>query len=266
MTEKSFETVTELAGEPVSREQLARIAHRYRWAASYCNGKEVVEAACGAGQGLGLLAGAARSVRAGDFSLRIIAAAQHAQQPVPVARFDATRMPFSDCSADVILLAEALYYLPSATDFFAESRRVLRPGGRLLIATANKDLYDFNPSPFSTRYLGVVELAEELGEAGFETELFGAWPVASVSLRQRLLRPAKRMAVALGLMPRTMAGKRLLKRLVFGSLVPMPALVDESMGSGAEPMPISSGTPDRVHKVLYCAAKLANGEPEGGAP
>ncbi|MCD6265910.1 MAG: BrnT family toxin [Deltaproteobacteria bacterium] len=25
--------------------------------------------------------------------------------------------------------------------------RVLRPGGKVLIATANKDLYDFNPSP-----------------------------------------------------------------------------------------------------------------------
>ena len=41
--------VTELAGDDVTREQIERICHRYYWAGGYCRGKDVVEAACGAG-------------------------------------------------------------------------------------------------------------------------------------------------------------------------------------------------------------------------
>jgi len=50
-----FTEVTELAGAEISAEQLERMAHRYSWAAGYCGGRDVVEVACGSGQGLGLL-------------------------------------------------------------------------------------------------------------------------------------------------------------------------------------------------------------------
>jgi len=44
---------------------------------------------------------------------------------------------------------------------------------RLLIATAKKDLYDFNPSPHSYEYYGVVELNDLFARHGFEAEFFG---------------------------------------------------------------------------------------------
>lgn len=248
-----YTEVTEVAGDEVTREQVERIAHRYLWAGTLCEGKDVIEVACGTGQGLGYLAGRARSLVAGDISSELLGLARaHYGERIRLEPLDAQQLPFPDASADVVILFEAIYYLPDAARFVQEARRVLRNGGRLLIATANKDLYDFNPSMYAHRYFGVVELSELLGAHGFTPELFGYLPVERVSWRQRLLRPVKRVVVALNLMPRTMAGKKLLKRLVFGSLVPMPAEISAEMVAYEPPVPIDATRPDRHHKVIYC--------------
>lgn len=247
--------VTEVAGEPISAEQLERLRHRYVWALRYCRDRGVVECACGTGPGLGILMRAAASLHAGDVSAAMVERARaHYRSRVTIDGFDAQSLPFAAASKDVVILFEAIYYLPDAGRFVAECRRVLRPGGRVLIATANKDLPDFNPSPYSHRYYGSRELAELFGAAGFEVELFGHMSVDRLSLRQRALRPVKQAMVRLGLMPRTMRGKRLLKRLVFGRSVPMPA---ELGGSGLEvsaPEPLDPSLPDTSHKVIYAVA------------
>jgi hypothetical protein len=131
----------------------------------------------------------------------------------------------------------------------------LRPGGKLLIAIANKDLYDFNPSPFSFVYHGVVELRDLLRSAGFAPAFFGYLRVDDVSLRQRLLRPVKGLAVRFNLMPKTMSGKKLLKRLVFGRMTTMPESIAAGMTAYSPPDPIPADAPDRAHKVIYCAAE-----------
>jgi ubiquinone/menaquinone biosynthesis C-methylase UbiE len=251
-----FSEVTELAGTEISAEQLERMSHRYHWAALFCGQKDVLEVACGSGQGLGILGRVARTLEAGDFSAEILAIAQrHYSGRVKLQRFDAQELPFPDASKDVVILFEALYYVPDADRFVKECRRVLRKGGQVLIATANKDLSDFNPSPFSHRYYGAGDLAQLFGSSGFDCELFGYLPVGSVSWRQKLLRPVKRLAVALNLVPKTMAGKALLKRLVFGQLTPMPAELPQRSEPIAAPVRLAAG-PDRGHKVLYCCATL----------
>jgi SAM-dependent methyltransferase len=169
---------------------------------------------------------------------------------------DAQSLPFADRSLDVVLLFEALYYLPSPDRFMGECRRVLRPGGHVLIVTANKDLFDFNPSPYSQAYLGVVELGLLARQHGFSCDFYGVTPVDTVSLRQRALRPIKVAAVKLDLMPRTMAGKKWLKRVVFGRLSPMPAEVDPVSMQYTGPAPLAPGRPDRRYKVIYAAATL----------
>lgn len=253
----AFSDVTELAGTEISVEQLERMLHRYHWAAGYCRDKDVVEVGCGSGQGLGLLSNVARSLEAGDYSAEILSIAlRHYSDRVKLSVFDAQSLPFADGSKDVVILFEAIYYVPDATRFVTESRRVLRPGGRVLIATANKDLSDFNPSPLSHCYYGTMELADLFRQEGFEVELFGYLPMAAVTWRQKLLRPAKRIAVALGLMPKTMRGKRLLKRLVFGEMVAMPAELPQRKQPPIPPTLVSAGMADRLHKVLYCCATL----------
>lgn len=252
-----YSSVTELAGDEVSREQVERISARYYWAGSYCRDRDILEVACGTGQGLGYLAGLARSLVAGDITPALVERARrHYGQRMDIRVMDAANLPFSDRSLDVVILFEAIYYLPDAPRFVSECRRVLRPGGQVLVATANKDLYDFNPSPYSHRYYGVLELAELFGEQGFGCEFFGAYPYERVTFRQRLLRPAKRLVVAFNLMPKTMAGKKLLKRLVFGQLVTMPAEIGAPGPAYIPPVRLPAGRPDREHKVLYLAASL----------
>ncbi len=252
-----FSTVTELAGDDVSQEQVERICHRYYWAGEYCADKDVLEVACGSGQGLGYLSRIANSLAAGDYDAKILSIAKsHYGDRFELKQFDAQDMPYAENSKDVIIIFEALYYIPSAAKFVAECKRILRPGGKVLIANANKDLYDFNPSPYTYEYHGVVELERLFAEHGFKAECFGHLPIGEVSLRQKVLRPVKKLAVALGLIPKTAEGKKFLKRLVFGGLVKMPAEVTAGMYPYEEPLRLAPGVPDKDHKVIYCAATL----------
>jgi ubiquinone/menaquinone biosynthesis C-methylase UbiE len=252
-----FTDVTELAGTQVSSEQLARMSHRYHWAQGFCRGKDVVEVACGSGQGLGLLSSVSKSLEAGDYSEEILSVPRaHYGSRIPLKNFDAQRLPFERASKDVVIIFEAIYYVPDVARFVQECRRVLRAGGSVLVATANKDLWDFNPSPLSYRYYGAADLTALLRNAGFEVELYGYMPVTGVSTRQRILRPLKKVAVKVGVMPKTLAGKRFLKKLVFGRLVEMPSELSQSNQDLEPPTPLSPDRPDRVHKVLYCRATL----------
>jgi ubiquinone/menaquinone biosynthesis C-methylase UbiE len=257
MTENDYSTVTELAGDEITREQLERLCHRYFWSGTYCDGKDVIEVACGTGPGLGYLADRAKSLRAGDYSPSILAITQrYYDERVELVQFDAQTMPYEDQSADVVILFEAIYYVPDATRFVRECKRVLRPGGRVLIATANKDLYDFTPSPYSHVYYGTVELNRLFENQGFTIECFGYLSVQKASFLQRCLRPVKKLAVDLDLMPKTMAGKKWLKRVVFGKMVAMPFEIEGRLISFQEPSALSVTQPDHTHKVIYCAATL----------
>ncbi len=254
-----YSTVTELAGEEITQEQLERLCHRYYWAGTYCEGKDVLEAACGAAPGVGYLLKRAKSVQAGDYADNILTIAQaHYGERITLKQFDAQDMPFEDNSMDVIILFEAIYYLPSAIDFIAECRRVLRENGKILIVTANKDLYDFNPSPYSHTYYGVVELYELLTKQGFSIECFGYLSIAEVSSRQKLLRPIKKFAVDFDLMPKSMVGKKLLKKLVFGNMIKMPAEIEADMIPYKPPTILPLTEPNTTYKVIYCAATLQN--------
>jgi ubiquinone/menaquinone biosynthesis C-methylase UbiE len=46
---------------------------------------------------------------------------------------DACRLPFADAQFDVVLCVEAIFHFAGRARFFAEARRVLRPGGRLAV-------------------------------------------------------------------------------------------------------------------------------------
>jgi SAM-dependent methyltransferase len=251
-----YTDVTELSGDEVTREQVERICQRYFWAGGYCQDRDVVELACGTGQGLGYISSMARSLIAGDISAPMVEKARaHYTDRIDIRVMDAheTRLPALSC--DVVILFEALYYLHDVEGFIMECRRILRDGGYLLIATANKDLYDFNPSPHSVAYHGVKELGCLLGHHGFSCDFFGGTPVGATSYRQRALRPLKRLAVRLNLLPRTMAAKKILKRLIFGRLISMPAEIAAGQCDVEPPAELAPGIADRIYKVIYCAAQ-----------
>ena len=95
---------------------------------------------------------------------------------ITVRAFHAEELPFPSESFDLVLLFEAIYYLPDVRRFFKETQRVLRPGGTLLIVTVNPEWDGFNPSPLCTRYWSAAELLAALEEAGFAARVQGAFP------------------------------------------------------------------------------------------
>jgi SAM-dependent methyltransferase len=251
-----FVGVTEMAGQRAPAEQVDRVCHRYHWAAGYADGKDVLEIACGAGPGLGLLVRHARSLKAGDISTEVLAHAKAVYgKSVDISVFAADALPFDERSFDTVLIFEAIYYLPDAAAALREVRRVLRPSGMLLVVTANHNLFDFNPSPYSTTYFGVADLDALLSGCGFNPAFWGYMDVSRVSLRQRFSRPLKLIATRLGIIPKTLQKKELLKRLVFGSVIVMPGDISKIPFQYAPPTPLARKTADTRHKVIYCAAE-----------
>ncbi|HLG20635.1 MAG TPA: class I SAM-dependent methyltransferase [Bdellovibrionota bacterium] len=251
-----YSEVSEANGQEATHEQIQRLFNRYSWVASYCHDKDIVEVACGTGFGLGLIQKTARSLVAGDISPKLVQRAKEIYgNSIQIQVLDAQNLPFENASKDIIAICEAIYYIPSIPKFLGEAKRILRKGGFLLIVTANKDLYDFNPSQLSLSYLGVRELSQVLNEHGFEAEFFGDSPVNEASIWQKVLRPAKKLAVMFNLIPKSMVGKRALKRIVFGKLEILPQRLDSVEFQAAPPSPLTSELPDRSHKVLFCAAQ-----------
>jgi len=255
-TTTDFSQVTEVAGEKVTREQVQRMLTRYLFAAQYCEGKEVLEVACGSGQGLGLLASRANRLIGADYSGFLIKkASQHYNNRVPLLQLDAHDLCFQDASFDTIILYEAIYYLKQPEMFMNECHRVLKPGGSLLICTANKDLRDFNPSPHSYRYFSPMDFDQILSRNGFKVKCFGDCPVDYNDPVHRTLSMAKKTLVRLDIMPKTMRGKKLLKRIVFGKLVDLPAELSADEWDVNLPAPIDPHKPDRKHKVIFAVAE-----------
>lgn len=219
-----YSTVTEQPDQGATRLQLAMLATRYAWAAGQAASKNVAEVACGAGLGLGWLARFAISVDAGDLNdhnCRVAQETYAGRDNIRISRIDALDLPFPDASLDLVLLFEAIYYLPDAQRFLSEARRVLRPGGTLLIATVNREWTGFNPSPFSTRYYSASELKEALARAGFALNLHAGFEEHR-SLLGFVVAAVRRVAISAHLIPQTMAGKEFLKRLFYGSLAQIP--------------------------------------------
>ena len=229
---------------------------RYWTAASLGQGKDVLEVACGSGQGLGYLAGKVKRVVGGDYTEELLRMAQqHYRTRVPLVRLDAHDLPFKEGTFDLVILYEAIYYLRRPEQFLAECNRILRHQGRALLCTANREWADFNPSPLSTKYLGARELEELLKNQGFRVELYGAFPVKKNSGSSQLISLFKRMAARLHLIPGTMKRKALLKRIFYGQLTAIPAEIRDGLAELCPLSPITVDVSTSEYRVLYAVGE-----------
>ena len=249
-----FTTVTEVPGNRIRGEALEELVVRYEYAASLCRDRDVLEVACGAGLGLGRLGSVARLVVGGDYSQELLSIAhRHYKRRVPLVRLDGAQLPFRDGSFDVVVLYEALYYLPSPQRFLAETVRLLRPGGSLVVCSTNVEWTDFNPSPHSVQYHSAEQLRRSLEHEGFRVEVFAAFPDRQDVLRDRLVSVIRRVAVACRLVPRTMTGKEWLKRVFYGALAEVPPEVPPASSTPALVVIPPDGSA-RPYKVIYALA------------
>lgn len=117
--------------------------HRYRLATLLSEGRDVLDIASGEGYGSAMMARVARSVIGIDLAEDAVAHAQHTygHERLQFRQGSATLIPLQDCSVDLVVSFETIEHLTDHADMLSELRRVLRPGGVLLISSPNKAIY-----------------------------------------------------------------------------------------------------------------------------
>jgi SAM-dependent methyltransferase len=151
--------------------------YRYRFAAGYVRGRRVLDIACGEGYGsAAMLEAGAASVVGVDISEKAV---EHARRKYGVdARVgDAARIPLGDASVDLIASFETIEHVPNPDAFLDECRRVLAPGGSVIISTPNKNVYGADhENPFHCSEMTAAEFAEKLSSRFADIEFFAQRP------------------------------------------------------------------------------------------
>ena len=257
MDTEDFTEITELPGSGATEEQVARLYHRYHFAQRYSHNKGVLEVACGAGIGLGYLSKTAKSVVGGDYTSNLLKMAKtHSNGKIPLLQFDAHHLPFISQTFDLIIIFEAIYYLKEADKFIDEAFQLLTPNGLLIIGSVNKEWTEFAPSAFSTSYFSINEICNILKHKGFTTlEFFGAFSTQITSIKHKIISIVRRTVIALNLMPKTLKGRVLFKRLFFGNLKPLPFEISEGMADLDPPEFLKENNFNNEYKIFYCVAR-----------
>jgi SAM-dependent methyltransferase len=144
--------------------------HRYAVAAPLAAGKRVLDAASGEGYGSFLLARDAASVVGVDVSDSAVAHAQqrYARSNLRFVAASVTALPLPDACVDLVVSFETIEHLTAQAPMLAEFRRVLAPGGVLVISSPNRPVYNEGggiDNHFHVRELDRAELAALLGPA-----------------------------------------------------------------------------------------------------
>jgi GT2 family glycosyltransferase/SAM-dependent methyltransferase len=153
------ERLTSTAGPQVEIEHL----HRYFLARALCRGLDVLDVASGEGYGSAFLAQTALSVIGVELDVKAVAHAQ-TTYVAPNLRYlqgDARRLPLIDACVDVVVSFETIEHFYQHDSFLAEVRRVLRPGGRFVVSSPERDVYSpagTPPNPHHVRELTRTEL------------------------------------------------------------------------------------------------------------
>ncbi|MDR6477316.1 glycosyltransferase involved in cell wall biosynthesis/SAM-dependent methyltransferase [Paraburkholderia graminis] len=138
--------------------------HRYLCAAELCKGKDVLDIACGEGYGSSLLARSAAFVIGVDIAQEAIdhASRHHAAPNLQYRLGSAAKMPVNNASVDVVVSFETIEHHDQHDEMMAEIRRVLRPGGLLVMSSPDRVVYSDIPG-FNNEYH-----VKELTRAEFE--------------------------------------------------------------------------------------------------
>ena len=121
--------------------------HRYALATEICRGKDVLDIASGEGYGSNLLAQTARRVTGVDLSNEVIeqAKAKYVRPNVAYLQGSVDAIPMDSASVDVAVSFETLEHHDKHEEMLSEIKRVLRPGGVLVISTPDKLFYSDIP-------------------------------------------------------------------------------------------------------------------------
>ena len=122
---------------------------RYLTAKPFVSGKQVLDVACGEGYGSHLMAQwGAKSVYGVDVDSDTIKKASQMFNDEGLTYLDANaeELPFQDYSFDVIVSFETIEHLDAPEKFLSEIKRLLKPGGTVLLSCPN-DYYYYENAP-----------------------------------------------------------------------------------------------------------------------
>jgi SAM-dependent methyltransferase len=137
-------------------------------------GRRVLDAGCGSGPLAAALRERGALVSGLDVSAGMVALARERlgeQTDLRVADLG-ERLPYDDDAFDVVVCSLALHYLQDWSAPLTELRRVLRPGGRLVVSVPHPFVYLFNYQ--DQDYFCVTQYSEEF-EFGDESAVLTYW-------------------------------------------------------------------------------------------
>jgi glycosyltransferase involved in cell wall biosynthesis/SAM-dependent methyltransferase len=136
--------------------------HRYCLARDLCPGLDLVDVASGEGYGSSILATVARSVTGVDVDPAAIAHAgtTYTAENLRFIKGSALDLPLGDASVDAVVSFETLEHVREHARFMAEVKRVLRPGGKLIVSTPERAVYSARGEPVNKYHLLELTAAE----------------------------------------------------------------------------------------------------------
>ena len=152
--------------------------HRYALAAGFAAGKSVLDVASGEGYGAALLARVASSVVGVDISSESVehAARAYYMQNLEFLVGGCEALPLADSSVEVITSFETIEHHERHEEMMSEFKRVLKPGGVLVISSPNKLVYsdELNyQNPYHVRELYFDEFRRLLGRYFKHVHIYG---------------------------------------------------------------------------------------------
>ena len=113
------------------------------WRLAWREGKRVLDIACGEGYGANLLAFVASKVIGVDLDAGTIAhaKAKYRRRNLHFVQGSCTEIPCEDHSIDLVASFETIEHISEHDAFLSEIKRVLAPGGILVISSPHKAEY-----------------------------------------------------------------------------------------------------------------------------
>lgn len=100
-----------------------------------------------------------------DISRRDLEISREAKIYRSIVQGDARRLPFPDAAFETVMSVSVLEHIPDVLPFFAEARRVLKPGGTLVISMPLVDMDAYMAFPPVARKIGL----------GFAADAYVKW-------------------------------------------------------------------------------------------
>ncbi len=121
--------------------------HRYSLALPLAKQLRVLDIACGEGYGSNLLSANAAHVYGVDIDAETIARAKmkYTAANLEFIAGSADRIPLPDAAVDLVISFETIEHHDRHREMFAEIKRVLRPGGVLVMSSPEAGVSGFNP-------------------------------------------------------------------------------------------------------------------------